>query len=191
LPRRLRPGEPDFPTRAVGHSDKKENECGTGVSLPSPQDGVEAELPGRLGGDLRPCRPPLLGAGDDLALGPLHLARLAAEKMLQDAARDLDLIILAQGYLTSIGDDFPEHEVSDRQAFTITLLELHRKGRLLVSANAARAPDGNGESVVTVMNRLSAIAEDLAEAIKDLSAEQHPGVRQSREGAIKKAEARL
>jgi hypothetical protein len=56
-----------------------------------------------------------------------------------------------------------------------------------LSANAARAPDGNGDSIVTVINRLNAIANDLAEEMKDQPGELRSALMRQREDDVRAA----
>jgi hypothetical protein len=115
--------------------------------------------------------------------------RLASEKTAEEAGRDLDRMKLAVGYLNSIGIEFPEPGSRVERTFTQKLLELRRAGRLQLSESAKHAPDGYGDSIVTVMSRLKTIADDLAEEIKELPADMRAQVEQGRESDVRTAVA--
>jgi hypothetical protein len=103
----------------------------------------------------------------------LETKRLAREKRIQAAGQNLDRMIAAHEFVNEIADRFPPEDTSSPEptAFAFTLLDLRHRGLLKISANAKRAPDGNGDSVVTVINRLSTMADNLNEEIKGLAAE--------------------
>lgn len=51
--------------------------------------------------------------------------------------------------------------------------------------NAVRAPDGNGDSIATVMGRLNILAGDLNQETKSLSAEMLPAILRNREEEVR------
>jgi len=98
---------------------------------------------------------------------------LAREKRIQAADQNLDRMIAAHEFVNWIADSFPPQDAPGlgSTAFASTLLDLRQRGLLKISAKAKRAPDGNGDSVVTVINRLSTMADNLNEEIRGLAAE--------------------
>ena len=111
---------------------------------------------------------------------------LECEKKLQDAGRELDLMRTAYGFVRALADAFPKIGDPDasKTAFTMRILDLRRRGGLHISLNAADAPDGNGKSVATVIGRLNALADNLNEATKDLSADVSSGILRDRESEV-------
>lgn len=108
---------------------------------------------------------------------------LECEKKIQDASRELELMRTAFGFVRALADAFPKigDPNASQTAFSARILDLRGRGGLNISLNAARAPDGNGESVETVISRLNTLANNLYDATKDLSADLRPGVLRDRE----------
>ena len=111
----------------------------------------------------------------------LEAKRLEYEKQTNDTARDLDLMRTAHGYVKAVADVFPQPSDPALPTGEIArrILELRRRGGLKISLNAARAPDGNGESVTTAIGRLNAFADNLHEETKELAAEVRAGMLRS------------
>lgn len=117
----------------------------------------------------------------------LEAKRLDREKRVQVAGRDLELMKIAHGFVQSLTAEFPQADdasVSDL-AFASRLLDLRHRGSLHISLNAVRAPDGNGDSIATVMGRLNILAGDLNEETKSLSAEMLPAILRNREEEVR------
>jgi hypothetical protein len=117
----------------------------------------------------------------------LEAKRLDREKRVQVAGRDLELMKIAHGFVQSLTAEFPQADdasVSDL-AFASRLLDLRHRGSLHISLNAVRAPDGNGDSIATVMGRLKILAGDLNEETKSLSAEMLPAILRNREEEVR------
>jgi hypothetical protein len=113
--------------------------------------------------------------------------RLEQEKQVQNAGRDVDLMKMAHGFVENLSDEFPtvgDDRVSDI-AFTSRLLDLRHRGSLHLSSNAARAPDGNGDSVTTVIGRLNILANDINEETKTLSADMRPAILRNRDAEVR------
>jgi hypothetical protein len=112
--------------------------------------------------------------------------QLDREKRIQSAANDLDLIRIARGFVKGLANEFPP--LDDPQiingAYAARLLDLHRTGELQISSNAARAPDGNGDSVTTVFGRLRSLADNIHEETKGLSGDMRAGVLRGRDNAV-------
>ena len=123
----------------------------------------------------------------------LETRRLDQQKRIQDAGRDLDLMRIAHGFVKSLADEFPkvgDLGISD-VAFASRLLDLRRRGGLQISLNAKRAPDGNGDSVDTIIGRLNILAENLYQETKTLSADMLPSILRNREDAARTQVAAL
>jgi hypothetical protein len=71
-----------------------------------------------------------------------------------------------------------------KQAFASRLLDLRHRGGLHLSVNAARAPDGNGDSIATIIGRLNTLADNLYEETKSLSADILPRILLNRENEV-------
>lgn len=101
--------------------------------------------------------------------------RLALDQLVKETGRDVDLMRAASGFVSAIAEKFPADEAGGTgpSAFSSTLLDLRTAGYLRPSSRAVLAPDGNGESVETVMNRLNDLAHNLHEGTKGLSGEQN------------------
>jgi hypothetical protein len=108
--------------------------------------------------------------------------RLRQEKVLQDAASDLETMQRAdafiQGLLSTI-PDFTDTRTAPG-AVAETLLEIRRKGYLHIPFTVERTPDLYGENIKTAITRLATLAESLHEETKALSADQKVGVFRSR-----------
>jgi hypothetical protein len=117
----------------------------------------------------------------------LEAKRLAREKHVQDAGRDLDLMKIAHGFVQSLAAEFPQADDASvsNLAFASRLLDLRHRGSLHVSVNAVRAPDGNGDSIATVMGRINILAEHLNEETKSLSADMRPAILRNRESEVR------
>ena len=90
---------------------------------------------------------------------------------------------LAHGFVENLADKFApfEEAAASESAIASHLLELRRRGLLQISSNAARAPDGNGDSISTVMNRLNILAEKSLRGNEEgLSADMQVGVLRNR-----------
>ena len=98
----------------------------------------------------------------------------------------LDLIKTADGFIQSLAEAFPKpHDPRvAKGAFAIRVLELRSLGGLHISSNAARAPDGNRDSITTVIGRLNVLAENLYEETKDLSADVRADVLRRRDREV-------
>jgi hypothetical protein len=95
------------------------------------------------------------------------------QKRFNDAARDLQTMKSARGFIDAVIEGFPRLEDPGvpKGAFASRLLELRGTGRLQISENAIRAPDGNGESLQTTMARLNALADNLFAETRGASSE--------------------
>ena len=117
----------------------------------------------------------------------LEARRLAHERRLQDAARDLDLMKLAHGFVTGIADSFPrpsDMEPLLKGASANWLLVLRRGGGLKISSSAMQAPDGNGDSIATVVSRLSTLADSIYEETKSLAVDASANILQARDAEV-------
>jgi hypothetical protein len=111
--------------------------------------------------------------------------RLESARQIQEAGRNVDLMRIAHGFVKSVADEFPKPELGVPQGnIAEKLLELRRSGKLRISSNAVRAPDGNGDSVKTVFDRLSTLADNLYEETKNLTADQRGATLRAREPMV-------
>ncbi len=113
--------------------------------------------------------------------------RLDQQERIQKAGNEVDLMRTAHGFVENLAGEFPTVEeagVSDI-AFASRLVDLRQRGRLHVSLNAARAPDGNGDSVATVIGRLNVLADSLYEETRAISADMRPRVLRNREAEVR------
>jgi hypothetical protein len=116
----------------------------------------------------------------------LEAKRLNREKRVQDAGRDLELMRIAHGFVQSLTAEFPQaDDASVSNAFASRLLDLRGRGSLHISLNAVRAPDGNGESIATVMGRLNILADDLEEETKSSPGEIRAAILRNREKEVR------
>jgi hypothetical protein len=119
-------------------------------------------------------------------LNELEAKRLALERLVQDAGRDVDLMVGAHGFTKGIGDQFPEPGAPgvNMGAFAAKLLEIRQRGGLRISPNAGRAPDGNGGSIETVVGRLRDLADHLYEETRQLPADQKGATLRARDSVV-------
>jgi hypothetical protein len=113
--------------------------------------------------------------------------RLAIEKKIQDAAADWSLVEIASGYVNALAEEFPPSNLGPdphREIFASRLVALRGRGDLRLNENAARAPDGIGETVTTLIGRLNTLADNLYEATKNLSADMRAPKLRSREPEV-------
>jgi hypothetical protein len=113
--------------------------------------------------------------------------RLEQQRQVQKTGRDVELIRIAHGFVESLASEFPTigaAGVSDI-AFASRLLDLRHRGSLHLSLNAAQAPDGNGDSVATVLGRLNILADDINEETKSLSADMLPAILRNRDAEVR------
>jgi hypothetical protein len=113
--------------------------------------------------------------------------RLAIEKKIQDAAADWGLVGIASGYVNALAEEFPPSNLGPdphREIFASRLVALRGRGDLRLNVNAARAPDGIGETVTTLVGRLNTLADNLYEETKNLSADMRAPKLRSREPEV-------
>jgi hypothetical protein len=113
--------------------------------------------------------------------------RLAIEKKIQDAAADWSLVGIASGYVNALAEEFPPTNLGPdphREIFASRLVALRGRGDLRLNENAARAPDGIGETVTTLIGRLNTLADNLYEETKNLSADMRAPKLRSREPEV-------
>jgi hypothetical protein len=108
------------------------------------------------------------------------------EKKVYEAGRDCDRVKSAHGYASALVSEFPplDDPKVAKGAFAERLLEVRRTGILLPGENAIVAPDGLGDSLKTVMNRIRAFADNLQNETKDLSADVRGGVLRRRDPEV-------
>jgi hypothetical protein len=113
--------------------------------------------------------------------------RLAIEKKIQDAAADWGLVGIASGYVNALAEEFPPSNLGPdphREISASRLVALRGRGDLRLNVNAARAPDGIGETVTTLIGRLNTLADNLYEETKNLSADKRSPKLRSREPEV-------
>jgi hypothetical protein len=108
------------------------------------------------------------------------------EQKIYAAGRDCDRVKSAHGYASALVSEFPplDDPKVAKGAFAERLLELRRTGILLPGENAIAAPDGLGDSLKTVMNRIRTFADNLQNETKDLSADVRGGIIRSRDSEV-------
>lgn len=114
-------------------------------------------------------------------------ARLKREQKVIEALNNLQLIRLAYAFVRGIADTFPDPKNTrtlPAGTFSDRLLTLRRSGGLQMSSNAARAPDGNGESITTVMGRLKTQADNIYEEIQGVAAEIAQSIKQQHDPTV-------
>ena len=111
---------------------------------------------------------------------------LDREKRIQNTGNDLDLMRKACGFVKALADEFSSLDDPPTIAggYAGRLLDLRRLGELQISSNAARAPDGNGDSVTTVFGRLKMLADNIHEETNGLSADMRAGVLRGRDNSV-------
>jgi hypothetical protein len=117
----------------------------------------------------------------------IETKRLDQQKQIQNAGRDVDLMRIAHGFVENLAGAFPtvgDAGVSD-MAFASRLLALRHDGGLHLSLNAAQAPDGNGESIDTVIGRLNILANDINKETGTLSADMRPAILRNRDAEVR------
>jgi len=113
--------------------------------------------------------------------------RLAIEKKIQDAAADWGLVGIASGYVNALAEEFPPSNLGPdphREIFASRLLALRGRGDLRLNENAARAPDGIGETVTILIGRLNTLADSLYEETKNLNADMRTPKLRTREQEV-------
>lgn len=112
--------------------------------------------------------------------------QIADDKRANAAANELDLLKKAAGFVGWLASEFPM--VGDtavaKGAFAARLLELRRTGELEPSVDAVLAPDGYGNSIKTVVGRLTTLAENLHSETKELSADLKQVILRAREAEV-------
>jgi hypothetical protein len=102
----------------------------------------------------------------------LEAKRIAHTKRVQDAERDLDRVRTAHGFVETLAGEFKAFASGALDpAIVDRMLDLRRRGLLRMSANAVRAPDGNGDRIATVVDRMGALADGVYAQTKDASAD--------------------
>jgi hypothetical protein len=91
--------------------------------------------------------------------------RLRAQERFQEAASEIDALVLAKGYLRTFVDNFPDaqHAHYATHNFLGTLADLNDKASVYLSQSVANAPRGFGRSITTVMWRLEKLAAQIGE----------------------------
>jgi hypothetical protein len=106
----------------------------------------------------------------------LEAKRIAHTRQIQDAERDLDRVRMAHGFVLALADELSSCTASGPSEIMDQLLDLRRRGTLRMSGGAARAPNGNGDRIAAVMDRLGTLIDNLDAETKGLPADMKAAV---------------